>query len=185
MNQPPLLRLTVSALIATALVQGTAHAQSWHGVSNGLALGLPALAAYNTYQHRDADGAKQLTWALAGTLASTLALKSQIHAMRPDGSGNDSMPSGHTAMAFAAARFAHVRYGDSANPWALYGAATLTGLARVRANQHHWRDVFAGAALGYAWGTFASSKFSALPAGTTVSVSPQPHGLRVEWSQAW
>lgn len=185
MNQTHLLRLTVSALIATALMQGAAHAQSWHGVSNGLALGVPALAAYAAYQHKDAEGAKELTRVLAGTFVSTTALKSQIHAMRPDGSGDDSMPSGHTAMAFSAARFAHVRYGDNANPWLLYGAASLTGLARVRANQHHWRDVFAGAALGYAWGSFASSKFSALPSGTTVSVSPQPHGLWVEWSQAW
>ena len=185
MNHLTLIRLTIPTLCATALMHGAAHAQSWHGVSNGLALGVPALAAYNVYQRRDVEGAKELTRVLAGTFVSTMALKSQIHAMRPDGSDEDSMPSGHTAMAFSAARFAHVRYGDNANPWLLYGAASLTGLARVRANQHHWRDVFAGAALGYAWGSFASSKLSALPAGATVSISPQPHGLWVEWTHAW
>ena len=174
-----------TALIACALAPAAAHAQAWNSASNVLAVGLPALAAYEVYQHSDTEGARQLAMGLGGTLGSTLVLKSQIHAMRPNGKDNDSMPSGHTAIAFAAARFINERYGDSVSPVLLYGAASLTGVARVRANQHHWRDVVAGGALGYAWGSWLTTPANALPAGAKVAVLPQPGGVWVNWQQVW
>jgi membrane-associated phospholipid phosphatase len=38
-------------------------------------------------------------------------LKHSVHERRPDGSGNDSFPSGHAAVSFAAAATIHRRYG--------------------------------------------------------------------------
>lgn len=69
--------------------------------------------------------------------------------MRPDGSDRRSFPSSHTATSFAAAASLQNRYG-----WQLGVPAQLVaafvGLARVKADKHHWYDVIAGAAIGEA-----------------------------------
>jgi membrane-associated phospholipid phosphatase len=111
-------------------------------------------------------------------LAATTALKSLIHEQRPDGSGNDSFPSGHTAIAFAAARFIDKRYAPEASPY-LYAAAGLTALARVKADKHFTKDVVVGAALGY-----ASAEFFTRPiAGGAVSLMPGKSGFAVVWQK--
>lgn len=92
--------------------------------------------------------------------------KVTIHEERPDHSDNDSFPSGHATLAFAAATTLYRRYG-----WE-YGAiafpiAALTGAARVAGRKHHWWDVTAGAALG-----FASAWFVTRPFNTQVQLTP-------------
>lgn len=173
------MRVFFSALLLglAGLLGNPAMAQSWNTTSNILALALPALAATDTFRHRDWDGASQLTWTLGSTLVATEILKSQIHAVRPDGSSNDSFPSGHTAVAFAAARFIQKRYGDDINPIALYGAASLTAFARVKANEHYWRDTLAGAALGYVMADY----FTQTSPLQGLSILPAPKG---GWSLA-
>jgi membrane-associated phospholipid phosphatase len=115
---------------------------------------------------------------LGATLAATTALKSLIHEQRPDGSGNDSFPSGHTAIAFAAARFIDKRYAPEASPY-LYAAAGLTALARVKADKHYTKDVVVGAALGY-----ASAEYFTRPiAGGAVSLMPGKSGFAVVWQK--
>ena len=134
------------------------------------------------YREQDRDGASQLAWTLGSTLAGTLVLKSQIHQLRPDGSDNDSFPSGHTAVAFASARFIHKRYGNQINPYVLYGAASLTALARVQAHQHRWRDTVGGAALGYAMAEVLTDG----RAGQGLSLLPSPAGgVSLTWAQSW
>ena len=62
--------------------------------------------------------------------------------------GQDAMPSGHTAMAFA---FATALSDDINRPWAtvgLYTLATGVGWSRLNDNRHWLTDVAAGAALG-------------------------------------
>ena len=79
------------------------------------------------------------------------ALKAVIHEERPDHSDNQSFPSGHAAMAFAAARSVDKEFRKD-NIWipiAGYAAATAVGVERVVSDHHHWYDVVAGAALGY------------------------------------
>ena len=65
-------------------------------------------------------------------------------------SGQTSMPSGHTAMAFA---FATSLSDEIHRPWAtvgLYGMATAVGWSRINDNRHWLSDVAAGALIGIA-----------------------------------
>lgn len=82
---------------------------------------------------------------------TTWLLKKSIHKMRPDGTDNESFPSGHTAVAFCGATVLHKEFGKT-SPWisvAGYTVATITAVDRVRRNRHHWEDVAAGAAIGF------------------------------------
>lgn len=107
-----------SILLALAVsFTSLAHAggsQSWGNVSDVLAIGLPLAAAGKAFGNGDSEGIKELTYTLGTTFVAAEALKSLIHEKRPDGSGNDSFPSGHTAIAFAAVRFYDKRYGSEA-----------------------------------------------------------------------
>nr|WP_315028459.1 phosphatase PAP2 family protein [uncultured Chryseobacterium sp.] len=69
---------------------------------------------------------------------------------RPDGSNNQSFPSGHTALAFASAEFLRREYWN-VSPWigiAGYAVATGTGILRIYNNKHWLGDVAAGAGVG-------------------------------------
>ncbi|MEP6675601.1 MAG: phosphatase PAP2 family protein [Ferruginibacter sp.] len=66
---------------------------------------------------------------------------------------NGSFPSGHAAVAFAAATVFAQEYRD--RPWVpvvSYSAATLIALSRLTENKHWITDVFVGSALGYLTG---------------------------------
>ena len=91
--------------------------------------------------------AKDLAVALTLTSGAVWALKYTTQRERPDGSNHYSFPSGHTAVAFAAASVIDKRYGGAAG-WAAYGAAALAGEARVADNHHYFSDVVAGAVIG-------------------------------------
>jgi membrane-associated phospholipid phosphatase len=68
--------------------------------------------------------------------------------------GNSAFPSGHTALAFAAARVYAMEYKYiPAVPVISYTVASLIGLSRIVENRHWATDVFAGAVLGWACGT--------------------------------
>jgi len=79
------------------------------------------------------------------------ALKAIIKEERPDHSDNKSFPSGHAAMAFAAARSIDKEFRKDCIwiPIAGYAAATAIGIERVASDRHHWYDVVAGAAVGF------------------------------------
>lgn len=79
------------------------------------------------------------------------ALKAFVNEERPDHSDNKSFPSGHAAIAFAAARSIDKEFRKESIwiPIAGYAAATALGVERVVSDRHHWYDVAAGAALGY------------------------------------
>ena len=79
------------------------------------------------------------------------ALKKMIKEERPDHSDNGSFPSGHAAMAFAAARSIDKEFRKESIwiPIAGYAAATAVGVQRVASDRHHWCDVVAGGALGF------------------------------------
>ena len=109
-------------------------------------------------------------------------LKALITEERPDHSDNKSFPSGHTAIAFAAARSIDKEFRKE-SIWisiAGYAAATVLGVERVASNRHHWYDVAAGAAIGYGAAELTwylsdklfgrSSKFSVSTTGQSVDV---------------
>ena len=80
------------------------------------------------------------------------ALKAVVKEERPDHSDDNSFPSGHAAMAFAAARSIDKEFRSNSIwiPIAGYAVATAIGVERVISDRHHWYDVVAGAGLGIA-----------------------------------
>jgi hypothetical protein len=87
------------------------------------------------------------TLLMAGTV---YALKNIMGEQRPDNSGNNSFPSGHTATAFAAAEFMHQEFKKSSVllSYSGYLAASATGTLRMFNNKHYLSDVLAGAGIG-------------------------------------
>ena len=122
----------------------------------GLVL-IPAAAAGATLAKKDGTGGKQLFLSLLAAAAVTQGLKTVVHEKRPDG-GDQSFPSGHTSLSFAAASYLQIRYG-----WR-YGipaclAAAFVGYSRVEADEHWTKDVLAGAAIGTVSGFLFTSRY--------------------------
>ncbi|WP_264564517.1 phosphatase PAP2 family protein [Flavobacterium sp. N3904] len=77
-------------------------------------------------------------------------LKSITKVERPDGTSNNSFPSGHTATAFMGAEFLYQEYKDVSIWYGVsgYAIATFTGAFRMYNNRHWLTDVAAGAGIG-------------------------------------
>jgi membrane-associated phospholipid phosphatase len=109
-----------------------------------LGMGLPLL--------RDGREAKTHTLrALDTYLTSSLVaegLKSLVKEKRPNSDSHDSLPSGHTTVAFALATMEGSFHPKEAPLW--YAGATLIAISRVTLHDHNIGDVVAGAGLG--WG---------------------------------
>lgn len=77
-------------------------------------------------------------------------LKSIAKIERPDGSSNNSFPSGHTANAFMGAEFLYQEYKDTSVWYGVSGyvVATATGAFRIYNNRHWLTDVVSGAGIG-------------------------------------
>ncbi len=84
--------------------------------------------------------------------------KKSANDLRPDGSANNSFPSGHTATAFNNATLLFLEYRKSNIWYASSGFlfATATGALRVANNRHWSGDVFAGAGIGMSIGIIVS-----------------------------
>ena len=88
----------------------------------------------------------------AAMAAAVNGLKYTVRRPRPDGTSNNSFPSGHTATSFMMATMMHKEYGWR-SPWFSIGAYTVaaaTGVSRVLNDRHYTTDVVAGAAIGIA-----------------------------------
>ena len=82
--------------------------------------------------------------------ATVLSMKNLINVERPDGSSNNSFPSGHTATAFMGAEFLWQEYHDESFWLGVFGytVAATTGIYRMLNNRHWVTDVAAGAGIG-------------------------------------
>lgn len=81
---------------------------------------------------------------------SVMGLKTLCKVERPDGSTDNSFPSGHTATAFSGAEILWQEYKDT-DPWygvAGYIVAGGTGMLRIYNDRHWLTDVAAGAGIG-------------------------------------
>ncbi|WP_163399747.1 phosphatase PAP2 family protein [Flavobacterium fluviatile] len=116
----------------------------------------PAVSVYglNAFGVKGKNNLKDRSVILAGSYlmmsASVFVLKSITRVQRPDGSSNNSFPSGHTATAFAGAEFMYQEYKDQ-SVWygvAGYAVATATGMFRMYNDRHWLTDVVAGAGIG-------------------------------------
>jgi len=143
------LRVTFFVLTCLTSWMVSASEQSYRTTSDVLALGLPVVAAAISVAQDDGSGFLQLAKSEAFTLLSVEILKRATHKTRPNGEDDRSFPSGHSAVAFAAAQYMYQRGGWEYGVPA-YLAASAVAYSRVRANEHYWRDVLAGAALGIA-----------------------------------
>ena len=116
----------------------------------------PAAAVYGL-NLAGIKGRHNLADATGYFLVSEVIMNGTVHALktitdrdRPDHSGFNSFPSGHTANAFASAEFLSQEYKDVSPSYgyAGYAVATATGLLRMYNNRHWLSDVVAGAGFG-------------------------------------
>lgn len=117
---------------------------------------IPVLSVYglNAMGLKGRNNFKRRTIILATSsllMGSTgLRIKSISNIKRPDGSTNNSFPSGHTAIAFMGAEFLWQEY-KNVSVWigvAGYLVATGTGYLRIYNDRHWLTDVAAGAGIG-------------------------------------
>ncbi len=102
------------------------------------------------------------------------AIKFSVQRERPDGSNNQSFPSGHAASAFATAGVLQQHYGWKIGVPAV-AVAAYVATARVHDNRHYLSDVIFGAAMG-----IAGERTVTLHAGRYgVTVGPAVGGGRV------
>ena len=134
-------------LLLTTLLLQQLGASTLQKSGDALLLLLPASALATTFYHDDSQGRMQLYKGAGTNLATTLALKYSIDKTRPDGSDDNSFPSGHTSVTFQAASFLLRRYG-LAYGLPAYALATYTGYTRIQSNKHYLTDVLAGATIG-------------------------------------
>ena len=98
--------------------------------------------------------------------------------------GKGSLPSGHTAMAFA---MATSLADDIDRPWAtvgLYTAAGAVGWSRINDNRHWLSDVAAGAVVGIVSAKFASGRWTVFGLRAP-SVITGPQGMGVGWQASF
>ncbi len=101
-------------------------------------------------KHNYVDRTLELTTSYIVLGAIVNGIKYTVREPRPDGSSNNSFPSGHTATTFMGAELVRIEYGEE-HPWFAVGAyaiATTVGVLRVYNERHWFTDVFAGAGVG-------------------------------------
>jgi len=116
----------------------------------------------------DYEGSWQLIKTGVVSRVAVEGLKYAVDKDRPDDSGDDSFPSGHTADSFAAATFIQQRYGWT---WGIpaYIGATFVGYSRVESDKHYVEDVLAGAAIGIISGLYFTEPYSGITISPTAN----------------
>lgn len=132
---------------------------------------LPATGYFAAWMHDDLEGAKQLTYSTLSTQLIIHGVKITVGRKRPNDSGWNSFPSGHTGAAFLQSR-----YGSA---WGIpaYAAATFVGVSRLHGNRHYAGDVTAGAGIAFLMNQYFVSPyrtdgvyFNAQPTGDGIAL---------------
>lgn len=118
---------------------------------NAVVLGAATLATYGVAHLAGSDHFKHVTVdvlrAQLLSLGVTYGLKYSVGRERPDGSSDDSFPSGHAAQAFASATVLARHLGPKM-AWPALVVASFVSLSRVNQHRHYLSDVLFGAGLG-------------------------------------
>ncbi|WP_298772707.1 phosphatase PAP2 family protein [uncultured Shewanella sp.] len=146
LSKPVIVRFCFSITLLLGLIQPVQADIERSGDIIHLLLPAATLSATALYEP-NYQGSWQLVKSVGVSRLSVEALKFGIDKTRPNGSDDDSFPSGHTADTFATATFIQQRYGWK---WAIpaYAAASFVGYTRINSSQHYVEDVLAGAAIG-------------------------------------
>jgi hypothetical protein len=110
--------------------------------------GLSAIGVKGKNNFRDKTVIIATSYLIMGIAVNSL--KRTLKVERPDGSGFNSFPSGHTATAFMGAELVYQEYKDVSIWYGISGylVATGTGAFRLYNNKHWLTDVVAGAGIG-------------------------------------
>ena len=128
----------VSLLCLTMNVRGQNETLKTTG--DVLLVALPITAITSTLIIGDKKGSWQFAKGFALNQLVTFGLKEIINKPRPDGSNNNSFPSGHTSTVFQSASFIQRRYGWKFGA-AAYALAGFVGYTRIEADKHDGWDV--------------------------------------------
>ena len=105
---------TMAGASAAALLTASAAQAGDHGWKTASDVGVAALVAAafaDSTAQRDWRGDEQLALSLGATGLATYGLKQAFPERRPNGRNDESFPSGHTSVSFAAAGYLQGRYG--------------------------------------------------------------------------
>lgn len=110
--------------------------------------GLGTLGVETDYKFVDRLCIGAIAYTITGGVV--LTTKQLTGIQRPDGSANNSFPSGHTALSFVGADLVYQTYKDSSPIYgiAAYACATTVGFLRMYNNRHWFSDVVCGAGVG-------------------------------------
>jgi membrane-associated phospholipid phosphatase len=121
-------------------------------------IAIPVAAWVTTIALDDTEGQYDFYKSFGSTFLTTHALKRIVKEERPNGSNDQSFPSGHTSAAFQGATFIHMRYGIEYAALAYVGAIYV-GFSRVYSDQHYVHDVIAGALIGSAFSWYFTKPY--------------------------
>ena len=151
-------------------------------IGNGAVLAAGSLGIYSvahwTHKPRVEHVAVDLLRAQVLSLGITQGVKLAVPRERPDGSSDDSFPSGHTAQMFASATVVARHLGPKVG-WPAYGLATFVGISRMNQGRHFLSDVIFGAGIGVAVGWNTSHRGAAIAKAWTVSPGVSRSGMAV------
>lgn len=140
---------------------------------------IPITAALITLDKEDWDGLWQFTKSEGAAVIVAEGLKAAIPSTRPNGE-DGSFPSVHTTVAVAGAQYLQSRYGwEYAAP--AHVASAFVGYSRVYGDEHYWKDVAGGAAIGIASSYFFTDSFY----GAKVAAVAVPGQIFVSMRSSW
>jgi len=170
--------LIILFFLSVLLPQGAAARSKTEKNGDLLMVAIPAAGFGAAVILKDREGVGQFSRSFLLNLGITYSLKTLINKQRPDSSGDDSFPSGHTSVSFEGASFIQTRYGWKYGLPA-YAAASYVAWTRVEADRHDGVDVLAGAAIGIISSrifTMPRKGFKAVP-----KVRKNSFGVIVSW----
>jgi len=158
----PLFRSQRGAADASDFLVGLLGAEAL-----GTALAAPSGDTPGDWAFAKLKGGAVEVGAILATKSLTDGLKRASNRERPDGSDDESFPSGHTSSAFAFATLANRNLDSLDLPEGFRAPleigntvlASTVGWARVEARKHHPSDVLFGAALGHFVTAFVHDAF--------------------------